>query len=123
MSMNVTCGITLDEYENMYQTQNGACKICSKEFKRGVSANVDHDHDTGEVRGLLCFNCNTGIGKLEDSAVTCLNAAIYLVSVEESKTEYSKLKEVIDQLTAIIKEKYSDNQGNLRSLPFLCFHA
>ena len=113
----------MDEYEDMYKTQNGACKICSKQFKPGVSAHVDHDHVTREVRGLLCVNCNTGIGLLEDSAVTCLNAAIYLVSVEESKTEYSKLKEVIDQLTAIIKEKYSDNQGNLGSLPFLCFHA
>lgn len=112
----------MDEYENMYQTQNGACKICSKKFKPGVSANVDHDHDTGEVRGLLCLNCNTGIGKLEDSAITCLNAAIYLVSVEESKTEYSKLKEVIDQLTEIIKEKDPHKRGNLHLLPSLYFH-
>lgn len=96
----------------MHEKQGGACKICYKQFKQGFSANVDHDHTTGEVRGLLCLNCNTGIGKLEDSVITCLNAAIYLLSVEESKTDHSKLTTVVGQLHQKINEKYPDEESN-----------
>ncbi len=56
-------GITLDDYNILFIEQNGCCKICTKhqnEFKMKLS--VDHNHSTGEIRGLLCQKCNHGIG-------------------------------------------------------------
>ena len=50
----------------MYNNQNGCCAVCGKhqsEFKRIFD--VDHDHVTGKVRGLLCRSCNTGLGYYE----------------------------------------------------------
>ena len=60
-------GITKDEWHWLLKEQYGKCKICNKEMeielgvrKTSDSACVDHDHETGGVRGLLCNNCNTG---------------------------------------------------------------
>ncbi len=55
-------GITLKEYKAMLRAQNESCKICKRHrdnFKNSLA--VDHDHKTGEVRGLLCFYCNKRI--------------------------------------------------------------
>ena len=68
-------GMSIDDYNRMYQEQQGACKICQKNFGQLV---VDHDHGTGEVRGLLCSQCNTGIGLLGDNLSTLENAIKYL---------------------------------------------
>lgn len=60
-------GITEDEYNLKFLEQAGKCAICGKhqsEFKRALS--VDHDHATGKVRGLLCYNCNTGLGMFKE---------------------------------------------------------
>jgi hypothetical protein len=74
--------ITLDEYRVLEKAQNFRCGICAKEAwecrgRWGCFA-VDHDHKTGQVRGLLCFDCNTAIGKLDDDAALVLKAATYL---------------------------------------------
>lgn len=69
-------GITIAEYEIMVREQNGLCGICKKPSKLVV----DHDHDTGKVRGLLCNNCNTAIGLMKDKAVSLIDAATYLLS-------------------------------------------
>lgn len=60
-------GITPNEYDQLLASQAGVCAICksAERLKHGVLA-VDHDHGTGEVRGLLCFNCNASLGKLEE---------------------------------------------------------
>lgn len=62
------------EYENMCQTQNHRCMICEEEKKLFV----DHSHDTGEVRGLLCDTCNRGIGFLKEKNENLWNALLYL---------------------------------------------
>ena len=62
--------ITLEQYEIMLKKQKGKCAICgSKDVKCGSKTHfvVDHNHKTGKVRGLLCNNCNSGIGYLEDN--------------------------------------------------------
>lgn len=66
--------ITLEEYAALYLGQLGACGICHSpaDFADLV---VDHDHDTGAVRGLLCGRCNVGIGFLRDNP-SVLEAAI-----------------------------------------------
>ena len=72
-------GITLEEYNEIFVRQNGKCAICGKhqiEFKRALC--VDHCHETGNVRGLLCLGCNTGIGSLNDDIENLNCAIIYL---------------------------------------------
>lgn len=69
----------------MYKAQGGRCAICGVRgdvqelgFKQRESLCVDHDHDTGAIRGLLCSPCNLGIGKLEDDPEIISNAVKYL---------------------------------------------
>lgn len=72
-------GITTDEYNDMFRKQLGRCAICGahqSECKRALS--VDHDHETGKVRGLLCQKCNTAIGLLGDNAELTRRATLYL---------------------------------------------
>jgi len=59
-------GITTEQWQAMFDAQNGCCKICGRHqslFKKAL--HVDHNHDTGEVRGLLCSKCNAVLGWLE----------------------------------------------------------
>lgn len=58
-------GISLDEYEAMCSRQSGKCYLCNKEELGGKRLAVDHNHETGKVRGLLCRRCNTGLGHYE----------------------------------------------------------
>jgi len=59
-------GITLAEYNAMLESQGGGCAICGGQqtHSRFKNLSVDHCHDTGKVRGLLCNNCNLAIGKI-----------------------------------------------------------
>lgn len=76
--------ITLDDYDNMLVEQNNCCAICSTSVKEcdtgsGNHLAVDHCHDTGKVRGLLCASCNIMLGKAKDN-IAVLKAAInYLI--------------------------------------------
>jgi hypothetical protein len=72
-------GLYQHEYETLYVAQRGCCAICELRPSRLV---VDHDHKTGQVRGLLCSNCNFAVGELGDDAERCEAAARYL---EESR--------------------------------------
>jgi len=69
--------ITLEDYQYMYDEQGGVCAICgTNEDKRMLA--VDHCHETGKVRGLLCTCCNTGLGKFRDSPDLLIKAVEYL---------------------------------------------
>lgn len=69
-------GLSEEDYNAMYAAQNGCCAICRKLSKTVL--HVDHCHETGRVRGLLCFPCNTSIGRLGDRLESVLAAAEYL---------------------------------------------
>lgn len=71
-------GITPDDYKVMLDKQNGTCYICKKFDTKALA--VDHDHDTGKVRGLLCTRCNRGIGLFGDSPDLLARAAEYLTT-------------------------------------------
>ncbi len=58
-------GITLEEHERIYVDQNGCCALCGK-LVAYREVHTDHDHETGEIRGLLCFRCNLGLGTFGD---------------------------------------------------------
>lgn len=68
------------DYDKMYDDQNGCCAICGKspEGQRYKKLYVDHDHRTNKVRGLLCMECNFGLGKFGDS-IEVLEAALAYV--------------------------------------------
>lgn len=72
--------ITADEYEQMLKAQNGVCSICHKPNRDGKKLAIDHNHITGKVRGLLCRNCNIGIGFFNDKLELLWNAYQYLVA-------------------------------------------
>ena len=55
-------GITVDDYELMAKSQDFKCYFCKKDKDK---LHVDHDHNTKRVRGLLCMNCNTALGRLD----------------------------------------------------------
>lgn len=77
-------GITVEQLEGMEASQAGLCAICGQpETTRGAhgkvkSLAVDHCHETGRIRGLLCNNCNRAIGLLGDSVDLLLKAVQYL---------------------------------------------
>lgn len=83
--------ITPDCFNRMWDEQKGKCPICQIQLKpRGRTkdaACVDHNHATGEVRGLLCRACNHGIGNLKDSPEVLKAAMDYLIE----RGNYSKL--------------------------------
>ena len=72
-------GITQEQYNELYNKQNGCCIVCKKpqsELKKILC--IDHNHKTGKVRGLLCDNCNSGIGLLKEDINILTNAINYL---------------------------------------------
>ena len=76
--------LSLDDYNYLVVTQSDRCAICLTDEKgRHGNWSVDHDHETGEVRGLLCDPCNTGLGKFFDDADNLRDAATYLEGVTQ----------------------------------------
>jgi hypothetical protein len=69
-------GITLEDYKNMYILQEGRCDICKESSEKLV---VDHCHTNGNVRGLLCTSCNSGLGFFKDNIANLLEASKYLI--------------------------------------------
>lgn len=71
-------GITTSEYEDLLSKQGGLCAICKGTCITGKRLSIDHDHETGEIRGLLCYQCNVGLGNFKDNKSILENAVRYL---------------------------------------------
>lgn len=77
-------GITLKDYEDMYEKQQGLCSICGTEGfvmdekRHKMKLVVDHCHETGAIRGLLCHNCNRALGLFHDDVGRFEKAIDYL---------------------------------------------
>lgn len=92
-------GITIEEYDAMLEAQGGVCAICKRVCTSGRRLSVDHDHKCcpGEkscgrcVRGLLCRDCNTSIGKLGDNKETIEEAFMYFIRYEIDKEVEAEL--------------------------------
>jgi len=79
-------GIDKDEWYWMLKEQNFQCKICNRKLDAGNTANnvcIDHDHETGRVRGMLCKPCNSFIGLAQED-VSILNSAIVYLKEQEA---------------------------------------
>lgn len=77
-------GITYDDFLSMFNAQNGKCYICGIETTE-TGLVVDHDHNTGSIRKLLCLNCNTGLGQFKDD-ITRLETAIRYLREHDQTT-------------------------------------
>ncbi len=78
-------GIGLEEYNQLFEEQNGGCAICGTTEPGGKWKNfhVDHDHETRKVRGLVCSNCNTSMGLVKEDIHTLKSMIQYLESHEQ----------------------------------------
>jgi hypothetical protein len=70
-------GLSFEEFEQVKQFQENKCAICGRPLDR---PNVDHNHKTGESRGLICWHCNNALGKFRDDPVILRAAADYLLN-------------------------------------------
>lgn len=80
-------GIAPGTYDAMLADQGGVCAICNASDPGGTRLkrfHVDHDHTTGQIRGLLCAKCNTGIGQMRHSKQILLDAITYLGKYSDS---------------------------------------
>ena len=80
-------GITLEQYNEMLDSQGGVCAICGNvettvnhNTKKVQNLSVDHCHTTGKVRGLLCNLCNTGLGKFRENPDFLAKAISYILN-------------------------------------------
>jgi hypothetical protein len=86
VNWKVRFGITREDYDRMLKEQGGRCAVCKTTNPNGPTSNsnkmknfsVDHCHQTGAIRGLLCTACNRGIGLLGDTVEAILEALRYL---------------------------------------------
>jgi Recombination endonuclease VII len=74
--LRTSYGLSVAEFDALVEKQNKCCAICEKEFER--TPQVDHDHKTGKVRGLLCIKCNRALGLFADDSNVLKNAITYL---------------------------------------------
>ncbi|MEW6626562.1 MAG: endonuclease VII domain-containing protein [Pseudomonadota bacterium] len=80
-------GLTVEDYGRLLRTQGGVCAICASPepgMKRASRLYVDHCHDTGRVRGLLCRACNTMLGCVQDKPELLRAGASYLERADDS---------------------------------------
>lgn len=78
-SVKRTYGLKDGDYGKLYEAQGGVCAICKRANGSTRKLSVDHDHDTGEVRGLLCRPCNDMLGHARDDWRMFARATRYLV--------------------------------------------
>jgi len=77
-NLKVRYGLTLEQYHKLLQAQENRCAICNQLFEDSKVC-VDHNHTTGNVRGLLCTFCNVGLGYFREDS-TIMNAAIKYIN-------------------------------------------
>ena len=73
-----TFGISADDFDALLGEQGGGCAICGAVPEREASFHLDHDHVTGEIRGILCLSCNQALGHFRDDAGLLERAAVYV---------------------------------------------
>lgn len=107
-------GISLHEYDLMLTEQKGKCACCGiHQNELTMNLAVDHDHDTGLIRGLLCGSCNMAIGRLGDNIEGLMKALNYLEKHELTKER--KTNEHVIQVKPKPNVQVKVQRGHLQS--------
>jgi len=101
--LKIAHGMTLEQFDAILKVQGGTCDICRGTNWGGGAGGkwsnpvVDHCHEKGHIRGLLCSNCNTGLGMFGDSPVNLGDAVLYLLD-KGAEMSYGERKALSDHL-------------------------
>ena len=108
--------ITKQQKFDMIASQNNCCSICSEPFSSTQDTHVDHCHDTGKVRAILCANCNRGIGCFKDNTFLMQQAMNYIFHYAKQNTtssvpagHYSKSEEHSKHGAVLASGAWEDN--------------
>jgi hypothetical protein len=82
-------GLTEEQVESLLREQGSCCAICRVQLETGTRK-VDHSHATGKVRGILCHNCNLGLGYFSDDPDRMASAIFYLVRAHNAEQPASE---------------------------------
>lgn len=83
LAKKLSNGLRADDYDRLLASQNGACAVClapAIEFSKRLA--IDHDHQTGIIRGLLCIRCNVALGYVKDNT-TILHRLIEYLTINK----------------------------------------
>jgi len=100
-----TFGFSIAEYNTMLNAQGGGCAICGKAPGK-VALHVDHDHESGEIRGLLCVGCNNALGQFKDDVALLARAAGYL---QRDLQTFAR----VDELAGMVSERISSLRAHV----------
>ncbi len=78
-NLRANYGISLEEWKRLFEAQGGKCAICETTEEPSTGWHTDHCHKIGKIRGILCLNCNTGLGRFKDDVALLKKAIKYLV--------------------------------------------
>jgi Autographiviridae endonuclease VII len=83
-------GLTVEEYDEILEAQDGVCALCDSLPTPGISLHVDHDHGTGEIRGLLCVRCNNALGLFREDPDLLKRAVRYVTADAKHRSQRMK---------------------------------
>lgn len=84
--------VTVEWYENKLKEQKNCCEICLEELKSGRGTHIDHNHKTGNARGLLCNHCNYLIGNAKEDKFRLMQAINYLEKYEYDQETFDSTR-------------------------------
>ncbi len=97
-----TYNLSLEDYNKLYIAQSGKCAICDQ-FEEKLD--VDHDHTTNEIRGLLCRQCNVALGMIQENMSILSNMAMYVLKAKIGLQSYDAMSESYESQSKNIKEE------------------
>ena len=113
--LRTSFGITLEGYNKLFELQGGRCAICGKhQSEVSTTFHVDHDHETGRIRALLCSGCNIGIGQFKEDVEIIKKVMEYLNTsgphssklIEELTINYKPFSDEVREKISIRRKKF-----------------
>lgn len=126
-SLKFKYGITTQEYDRLFLSQGAKCAVCSKPWNGHTKKfPVDHDHVTGQVRGIVCWTCNTALGAFGDNLDSVNKFSLYLAGgylswdryfIEHARTVARKSKDPSTKVGAVLVKNKRIISSGYNGLP------